>query len=71
MVRPLQHLLITVKVFSLEKVSSSDTHMPGLFVNTLIADDKHYLLNRDKLTRPIQVPLSQKQKAFLEVFLNF
>ena len=71
MVAPLQHLLITVKVFSLEKVSSSDTHMPGLFVNTLIADDKHYLLNRDKLTRPIQVPLSQKQKAFLEVFLNF
>ena len=71
MVGPLQHLLITVKVFSLEKVSSSDTHMPGLFVNTLIADDKHYLLNRDKLTRPIQVPLSQKQKAFLEVFLNF
>ena len=60
MVGPLQHLLITVKVFSLEKVSSSDTHMPGLFVNTLIADDKHYLLNRDKLTRPIQVPLSQK-----------
>ena len=71
MVGPLQHLLITVKVFSLEKVSSSDTHMPGLFVNTLIADDKHYLLNRDKFTRPIQVPLSQKQKAFLEVFLNF
>ena len=71
MVAPLQHLLITVKVFSLEKVSSSDTHMPGLFVNTLIADDKHYLLNRDKFTRPIQVPLSQKQKAFLEVFLNF
>ena len=71
MVGPLQHLLITVKVFSLEKVSSSDTHMPGLFVNTLIADDKDYLLNRDKLTRPIQVPLSQKQKAFLEVFLNF
>ena len=71
MVAPLQDLLITVKVFSLEKVSSSDTHMPGLFVNTLIADDKHYLLNRDKLTRPIQVPLSQKQKAFLEVFLNF
>ena len=71
MVGPLQHLLITVKVFSLEKVSSSDTHMPGVFVNTLIADDKHYLLNRDKLTRPIQVPLSQKQKAFLEVFLNF
>ena len=71
MVAPLQHLLITVKVFSLEKVSSSDTHMPGLFVNTLIADDKHYLLNRDNLTQPIQVQLSQKQKAFSQIFFAF
>ena len=31
--------------------------------------DKHYLLNRDKLTRPIQAQLSQKQKAFSDFFL--
>ena len=35
-----------------------------LFVNTLTADDKHYLLNRDNLTQPIQMQLSQKQKTF-------
>ena len=35
-----------------------------MFFNTLTVDDKHYLLNRDKLTQPIQVELSQKEKAF-------
>ena len=40
-----------------------------LFVNTLAVDEKHYLLNRGKLTRPIQVQLSQKQKAFSDFFL--
>ena len=35
-----------------------------VFVNTLTVDDKHYLLNRDKLTEPIRVQLSQKEKAF-------
>ena len=37
--------------------------MVRLFFNTLTADDKHYLLNRDNLTQPIQVQLSQKQKT--------
>ena len=39
---------------------------------------KHYLLNRDNLTHPIQIQLSQKQKtfsefrfAFLKSILNF
>ena len=35
-----------------------------LFVNTLTADDKYYLLNRDNLTQPIQMQLSQEQKTF-------
>ena len=39
-----------------------------LFVNTLTAGDKHYLLNRDNLTEPIQMQLSQKQKSFAEFF---
>ena len=50
----------------------------SLFVNTLTVDDKHYLLNRDNLTQPIQMQLSQKQKtvsnfffAFLKSILNF
>ena len=35
-----------------------------LFVNTLTADGKYFLLNRDKLTQPIQILLSLKQKTF-------
>ena len=42
-----------------------------LFANRLIADDKHYLLNRDNLTQPIQMQLSQKQKTFSEFFFAF
>ena len=43
----------------------------GVFFNTLTVDDKHYLLNRDKLTPPIQVQLCQKLKAFSEFFFPF
>ena len=42
-----------------------------LFVNTLTADDKHYLLNRDNLARRIQMQLSQKLKTFPEFFFPF
>ena len=42
-----------------------------MFVNTLRVNDKHYLLNRDNLTQPIQIQLSQKQKNFSEFFLAF
>ena len=42
-----------------------------LFVNTLTADDKHYLLNRDNLAQRIQMQLSQKQKTFSEFFFAF
>ena len=49
-----------------------------LFVNTLPADEKYYLLNRDNLAEPIQMQLSQKQKtfsqfpfAFLKSILNY
>ena len=50
----------------------------GLFVNTLIVDEKHYLLTTDNLTQTIQIQLSQKEKtisellyAFLKSILNF
>ena len=36
----------------------------GHFVYTLTADDKYSLLNRESLTEPIQMQLSQKQKTF-------
>ena len=42
-----------------------------LFVITLTTDEKHYLLNRDTLTQPIEKPLPKKPKKFLEFFLAF
>ena len=42
-----------------------------LFANTLIVDEKHYLLNTDNLTEPIQMQLYQKQKSFAEFFFAF
>ena len=42
-----------------------------LFVNTLTVNDKHYLLNRDNLTQPIQMQFCQKQKKFSEFFFEF
>ena len=45
--------------------------IPRLFVNILTVDDKHYVLNRDKLTQPIQEQLSQEEKKFSEFFFEF
>ena len=49
-----------------------------LFLITLPADEKHYLLNRDNLAQPIKTQLSEKQKtfsqfpfAFLKSTLNY
>ena len=43
----------------------------GLLVNTLAADLQYPLLNRDNLTIPIQMQLSQKQKTFSQSFSAF
>ena len=42
-----------------------------LFPNTLSADGRYSLLNRDNLTQPIQMQLSRKKKLFLHFFLPF
>ena len=42
-----------------------------LFVNTLTPDGKYSLLIRDKLTKPLQILLSEKQKTFSEFFSSF
>ena len=63
MAASLKYLLITVKVVPLEKVSFSDTQNPKS-VDTLIVDQKHYLLTRNNLTQPIQIQLYQKQETF-------
>ena len=71
MTAALQNLLITVNVVPLEKVFLVIHKIVRLFVNTLTVNDKHYLLNRDNLTQPIQIQLSQKQKTFSEIFFAF
>ena len=40
----------------------------GLFVNTLNADEKYYLVNRDNLPQHIQMASSKKQRTFSEFF---
>ena len=42
-----------------------------LFPNTLIADGKYSLVNRDNLTQSTQMHLSRKQKTFSEFFSAF
>ena len=42
-----------------------------LLVNTFTADEKYSLLNRDNLTQPTHMQLSQKQKLFLKFFSAF
>ena len=43
----------------------------GLPVNTLAADEKDPVLNRDNLTIPIEMQLCQKQNIFSEFFARF
>ena len=45
--------------------------IPRLFFNILAVNDKLYLLNRDNLTQPIQMQLSEKQKTFSQFFFAF
>ena len=42
-----------------------------LFPSTLSADSKYSLLNRDKLTQPIQMQVSRKPKIYAEFFAAF
>ena len=42
-----------------------------LLVNTLAADEKYPVLNRDNLTIPIQIKLSREQKTFSHFFAPF
>ena len=71
MAGPLQYLLNTYKVGTLEKVFFVIHKILRLFINTFTADDKHYLLNRDNLAPRIQMQLSQKQRTFSQLFLAF
>ena len=43
----------------------------GQFLNTLTADDKYSLLNRNNLTQGNQIHFSQKEKTFSQYFTAF
>ena len=43
----------------------------GLLLNTLDADDKYPVLNKDNLTIPIQMQLPQKQNSFSQFLPQF
>ena len=67
----LSYSLTTSKSIELEKVSVFDMPNLGLLVNTLPADENNPVLNKDNLTIPIEMELSQKQKFFSEFFARF
>ena len=62
--------MIILKVNELENVCFSDMQNFQT-VNTLSADDKYSLLNRDNLKQRFQMQLSQKSKAFSQFFFAF
>ena len=45
--------------------------MLGLLVNTLAANENYLVLHRDKLTIPIDMLLSRKEKNFSQFFAEF
>ena len=57
--------------FSSKKSVLVTCQILGLFVNTLIANGKYSLLNRDNLLQHPQMQLSQKQKTFSAFFFFF
>ena len=71
MAAPLQYFLNTLMADAFEKFFLVIHKIPRLLVNTLTADDKHYLLNRNNLAQPIQIRLSKKQKILSEFFFGF
>ena len=71
MAAPLEYLLNTLMAVALEKSILVIHKILRLLVNTLTADDKHYLPDRNNLAQPIQIRLSEKQKIFSEFFLKF
>ena len=56
--------------FSCEKPVLVMCKIFELFLNTLTAEDKYSLLERDNLLTHAQMQISQKQKTFSEFFLT-
>ena len=70
-----QHLyhnhLSLARNFCLKKCLLLTCQILGLLVNTLAADEKYPVLNRNNLTIPIQMQLSEKKKTFYQFFAAF
>ena len=67
----LPYLLVTVKAIHWKNSLLVICKIFGLFLNTLTADDKYSLLDRDKLFQYLQMQLFQKQKTFSQFLLTF
>ena len=57
--------------FSLKKSLLLISKILGPLVNPLPSDEKYPVVNRDNLTIPIQMQLSQKQKSSSQFFAQF
>ena len=68
---PLFYSLILGKPNQLENASLIDTPNLGTACCTLPADEKYLVFNRDNLTIPIEMQLSQKQETFSRFFAVF
>ena len=68
---PLSSWVITAKVIELQKSLLVTWIFLRAFLNTLTADDKYFLISRDKWMQTIQMPFSQKQNIFSEFFFAF
>ena len=62
------YLMNTLKVVEIGKSLLVIFKILGLFVNTLTAEKKDYLVNTDNLTEHIQMALSKKQKKISQFF---
>ena len=62
---------MTVKVIDSEKVCLSNMQNLQTVCEHIDCWFQFSLLNRDKLTEPIQMQLSKKEKAFSEFFPSF
>ena len=68
---PLPDLLIIANAIESEKLALSDLQNLYTVCNTLNADYKYSLLNRDNLMQPIHMHLSQKQNTLFRIFFAF
>ena len=61
----------TVKVIELQKSLLDTWKFFTPFLNTFTANDKYFLISKDKWMQTIQMHLSEKQKFFSEFFSAF